>query len=204
MQLKDLKATSPALARRCARALPQLCTATSTSEDLEVVVRHHGILKGYPKLWWPYVELPCHGVDTASERGLSAVQAAAIERCVLSEGLSFLEDDREAASWGSVESTAIRINSSRYSGPVQADVVLQCSRLFAIIFSQFRRLTGCSWRSRHLAEASQPGSCLVCASWWLCWVAASAGRFFGQSFRAANGRSGRRNGIDGIEGIGCA
>lgn len=118
------EATNPALARRCARALPQLCTATGTSEDLEEVVRHHCILKGYPKLWWPYVELPC-GVNCAAERGLNAVQQAAIERCVSAEGLSFLEDDREAASWGSVESTAIRINSWRYSGPMQADAVLQ-------------------------------------------------------------------------------
>ena len=34
------------------------------------------------------------------------------------------KDDREAASWGSVESTAIRINSWRYSGPMQVQLVL--------------------------------------------------------------------------------
>eukprot|EP00913_Durusdinium_trenchii_P030452 g28526.t1 len=60
------EATSTALARHCARALPQLCAAAGDAADLEEVVRHHCLLRGHPKLWWHYVESGCHGTTCGS------------------------------------------------------------------------------------------------------------------------------------------
>ncbi|CAJ1386361.1 unnamed protein product [Effrenium voratum] len=105
-------------ARRCARGLSELCadSETGTAEDLEQAVRLHCVARRHPKLWWQYVE---------SESALSAAQAASVERCVAQEALSLLEDDREAMSWGASDAVAVRINGWRYSGPVQAQTLLQ-------------------------------------------------------------------------------
>ena len=39
-----------------------------------------------------------------------------------------VKDDREAASWGDIRSTAVRINGWRYSGPMQARVLTHVCR----------------------------------------------------------------------------
>ena len=60
----EIKLLSALMRSGVRKFLPVACgvqnNAWISHSDLEVV-RHHCILRGYPQLWWHYVELPCHG-----------------------------------------------------------------------------------------------------------------------------------------------
>ncbi|CAE8725511.1 unnamed protein product, partial [Polarella glacialis] len=151
----ESSATLGDLARHCLSALPQLCAPSvvsglgpassgSGAAALQEAVRQHCILRlrlddsegQSAASWWSYVEALSVACAGAAQPGLAcsrrAMDAAglgaardSIERCAESQGLSFLEDDREALAWGGPDQIAVRINDWRYSGPPEARPVLR-------------------------------------------------------------------------------
>ncbi|CAE7342349.1 BP80, partial [Symbiodinium pilosum] len=133
---------SPALvARHCFAGLKELCAALVLQHRsiappaaplLREAVYQHCLLRGFPQsYWWRYVEAArCNGSESCSRRtlteiGLSTRDVLAVQRCASLEAASFLEDDRESASWGAAEEAALRINGWRYSGPLEAVRILR-------------------------------------------------------------------------------
>eukprot|EP00931_Biecheleriopsis_adriatica_P118155 TRINITY_DN93612_c0_g1_i1.p1 TRINITY_DN93612_c0_g1~~TRINITY_DN93612_c0_g1_i1.p1 ORF type:complete len:444 (-),score=70.96 TRINITY_DN93612_c0_g1_i1:38-1369(-) len=124
-----------------------LSTQGSGAVSLEEAVRQHCILALHTNgqgpsssKWWSYVEYVANncmqssgGLELqpgCSNRAMAALDMgagalAAVRRCEAEQGLSFLEDDREAAVWGAPDQVAVRINDWRYSGPAEAGPILR-------------------------------------------------------------------------------